>query len=87
MDTRITPFGDHPDGGKIKHFADDEPMPDHMMPISAQAEMILENIPQQERVNFILHSKDPRLKKEREWLENKLRKEHIKEVLEKYCNE
>lgn len=76
MDTRIEPFGNHPDGGSIKEFAEGEKMPAHYMPLSAAAIKILEdnNVPQHERVSFIINSKDPLLRPEQEWLINKLRK-------------
>ena len=83
MDTRITPFGDHPDGGKIVDLKEGEPIPDHMMPVSEEARKILESVPQEQRMDFILHSIDPKLRTEREWLINKLRKQNEVEFLRK----
>ena len=85
MDTRITPFGEHPDGGKISPLNENEPVPEYMMPISAEAQKILDEIPQDQRVNFVINSEDPRLAAERDWLLNKLldgREEFVKKIKE-----
>ena len=87
MDTRITPFGDHPDGGKISELKEDEEVSEYMMPISSVAQKILEPIPLNERMSFILGSDDPQLRPEREWVENKLRKEHGLEFIKKKLKE
>lgn len=81
MDTRITPFGDHPDGGKITELKENEPIPEHMMPISFEAQKILDEIPQDQRVQFVLDSTDEKLKKEKEWLINKLQKQHQEDFI------
>lgn len=78
MDTRITPFGDHPDGGKITELKEGEPIPDYMMPVSEETRKILENVPQDQRMSFILNSDNPKLQPEKEWIENKLRNGGLK---------
>lgn len=85
MDTRITPFGDHPNGGKIREFEEGEQLPDHMMPLSKEAKKILETISPEQRMSFIVNSEDPRLEKERDWILNKFldgREEFTKKLKE-----
>lgn len=85
MDTRTSPFGNHPDGGKISQLEEGKLIPEHMMPLSSEAIEVLDKIPQQERVNFVLHSDDPKLADARKWLEDKLRQkaeaDFIKRIL------
>jgi len=87
MDTRITPFGDHPDGGKISELKEGEEIPDYTMPLGEEARKILENIPQNQRMNHVLNSGDPRLEKEREWLINKLEKENKLAFIHKHSQQ
>lgn len=53
-----------------------------MMPLGVEAIEILDEIPVEQRVDFVLHSNDPKLKSEKEWLINRL-----KEINEKDCDE
>lgn len=82
MDTRQTPFGDHPDGGKISELKADEPIPNHMMPISPEAQKILDKIPMVSRVGFVLNSTIPELKEEKEYLLNRMKVESPKHFME-----
>lgn len=75
MDTRITPFGDHPDGGKIKELDPNEEIPNYMMPLNDEARKILEGVPVRSRVDFILGSTNPELAEQRAFLEDRLKKE------------
>ncbi len=83
MDTRITPFGNHPDGGKISEFSSEEKMPDYMLELSQEVVKILENVPQKDRVDYVLHSIEPELWEAREALKNKLYERFLNESLRK----
>lgn len=75
MDTRQEPFGNHPDGGSIKQFESEEKMPKYMLPLSVEATKILDAIPQENRVNYLLNeSTEPELEEARNALKDKLAK-------------
>jgi len=61
MDIRIEPFGNHPDGGKIKEFSSNEEIPDYMLELSNEATKILENVPIKERLTYIINLTEPEL--------------------------
>lgn len=74
MDTRQEPFGNHPDGGSIKEFASDENMPEYMLPLDGKVVEILNNILQEDRVDYILNSTEPELEEAKTELKRRLKK-------------